>query len=279
MRFLHFVLTNECNFQKLPQKEDYPKVCQFCYRQNVELETDPEKIKQIFQRIKEQTSLKEVILTGGDPLLSPYLDLVLGECVTAGLNSTVHTNGILLDSKYPILKGRVYGISIPLDSLDESTQAYFRGEGFLELTLSNIDLIKREGIALGINTFVSSRNLGQLCEIGDYLSSLDLRYWLLSQYRAINEKDKGNMEEYGSDTKQFRETINYLRSTFPQMCIFALESEQKSYPRRIWVQADGGVYADLSGQDQNLYLGNVLEMELGECIERMHTLKQQEVGD
>lgn len=278
MDTLHFMLTNECNAYQMPRTVDSPGVCKFCYRQTAKIETTPEILKNIFEKISNYQKINKIVLTGGEPLVSPYFEQAINNTNALNVYTNLHTNGILLEPKLSFLEGKVSCISLPLDGSNPDTEDYYRGKGFFDLTMSNIRKAQKKGFDIGINTFVSERNLQDVENIAKIVSRIEPKYWLLSQYRKINLNQRIGCDVYRSNRSKFKQVIKKLSEDYPELKVYSLESEQDSYPERVWVQADGGVYTDLTINSQNIFLGSLLDKNLEEFIKMIKHLKLKEKG-
>jgi sulfatase maturation enzyme AslB (radical SAM superfamily) len=278
MDTLHFILTNECNAYQMPRTANSPGVCKFCYRQTGKIETTPEILKHIFKKISNYKKINEIVITGGEPLVSPYFEQVINNTNALNIYTTLHTNGILLEPELSYLEEKVSCISLPLDGSNSGTQDYYRGKGFFDLTMSNITKTQQKGFDIGINTFVSERNLQDIGYIAKIVSKIEPKYWLLSQYREINLNQRIGCDVYRSNRSKFKQVIMKLSDEYSELKIYSLESEQDIYPERVWVQADGRVYTDLTRNSQNILLGNLLERNLEEFINMIKQLKLKERG-
>ncbi|MEL7431703.1 MAG: KamA family radical SAM protein [Chlamydiota bacterium] len=73
--------------------------CQYCFRQNFPYEKDKASLEAAFGYIEKTTSLREIILSGGDPLSldDPMLDYILTR-----LSSIPHINKLRFHTRFPV---------------------------------------------------------------------------------------------------------------------------------------------------------------------------------
>ena len=276
METLHLTVTNECNAYDLSRQENAPSVCNFCYRQKGDITTDERLIDTIFERVKEYGQIKEVVLTGGDPLTSNHLGYIADKCIENSLYSTLHTNGLFLNKFIDLILDKISCVTLPLDGSNSEIQDYHRGSGFFDITIKNIEQLANADISLGINTFVSKKNIDDLINIANIVSKFEIRYWLISQFRKINLNAKKSSDVYLTDIDKFSSLIQQIRAEFSNLNIFHLTSSETSFPPRLWCQIDGKVFTDLSNTTQNIFLGNLTENSLDYFVTSMQELKRNE---
>ena len=273
MKSLRIIVTNRCNAFSIPKLSSGVDVCSFCYRSKHIIETDESKIRMLFDSIA-KSDIEEIILTGGDPLVSDYLSLVLNLANKLGLYVTVHTNGIDR-KKLSSLMSLVSCVALPLDGSKKEIQDYYRGDGFFEITTQNINFVSESDVELGINTFVSINNISDLKNIAKMVSKLNVRYWLISAYREINSRLK-NSDLFYIDDVLFELTVKEIKSLYPEINIFYLKSNELSYPERLWCDLEGNVFIDSVNSSNNILLGNIAEHNLDYFYEKMFKMKGDE---
>jgi len=106
-----------------------------------------------------------LILTGGEPLLCPWLWEIVPYARAKGLKPVLGTNATLIDDALAA-KTAAAGIPRVSVSLDFPTAAAhddFRGvKGAFESTLRGIGALRRAGVEVQVNVTVTKLNLGQL---------------------------------------------------------------------------------------------------------------------
>lgn len=102
-----------------------------------------------------------VVLTGGEPLLRPDLEVIARHGAGLGLMVVVGTNGTSLDDKRVtgLQRAGVAGVGISLDSLKPNYHDGFRGKpGSWDRTMAAIDACRRGGLAFQIHFSVTDDN-------------------------------------------------------------------------------------------------------------------------
>jgi radical SAM protein with 4Fe4S-binding SPASM domain len=112
-----------------------------------------------------------VVLTGGEPLVRPDVEAIVGHGAGRGLAMVVGTNGVLLtDRRVRALKlAGALGVGISLDSLDADRHDRFRGlPGSWEKALAGIEACRRHGLAFQLHFTVTEANAGELGAMIDF---------------------------------------------------------------------------------------------------------------
>lgn len=105
------------------------------------------------------------VLTGGEPLLRPDLDIIARRATDLGLMVVVGTNGMLLrPPRVTALQAAgVRAVGISLDSLDPGYHDRFRGRpGAWQATLAGIEACRRGGLMFQIHFTVTDDNADEL---------------------------------------------------------------------------------------------------------------------
>ena len=131
-RMIKWDITYNCNLR-----------CRHCYNSKYFVEKQEElsniRIFDLFLKFKEM-KVSRVHLLGGEPLLSPYLPLVLHLCKKNNMVSTLTTNGTLLTNEMVrfLFDMDVQTISISLDGVTEESNDYVRGKNVFKTVIQNI---------------------------------------------------------------------------------------------------------------------------------------------
>ncbi|MBZ0129573.1 MAG: radical SAM protein [Rhodobacteraceae bacterium] len=106
-----------------------------------------------------------LVLTGGEPLLRPDLELIAGHAAGLGLMVVVGTNGLALNDRRVagLQAAGVAGVGISVDSLDPERHDAFRGlPGSFVRTMHGIDACRRAGMGLQIHFTVTDDTADEL---------------------------------------------------------------------------------------------------------------------
>jgi len=135
---------------------------------------------QVFHAIDEARAynIREVLLTGGEPLVREDLGAICRHCAEQGLRSIITTNGALIDARMAqeISAWGVSHIHVSLDGL-EATNDFFRGNNAFKKAVEGIVILnnKRKNarfFSLGIACTVMDNNVQELSELLKMADSL-----------------------------------------------------------------------------------------------------------
>jgi MoaA/NifB/PqqE/SkfB family radical SAM enzyme len=193
--------------------------CSFClvpyYKKN--LKSDELKkndwIRLIDQFCEKTSEVKKrrVKITGGEPLLLPYLSELL-EYIKAKDSSIVidiTTNAFLLDDSFLSKSAKnLDKISISIDSFNNDTITKSKRTGMSkEIYYDRVKLVQSFGVPLRINTIVYRDNWQEL--MVDHIQNLQITSWKLIQvFDTIGHKSK-----YSITKEQFDSFINLNKQT------------------------------------------------------------------
>jgi MoaA/NifB/PqqE/SkfB family radical SAM enzyme len=265
---VHLVLNTDCNAWDLAPTTDSPGVCRFCYRERNRVATDAATVEKVIDRVRQESQAYRIVFTGGDPVM-PYdnhLEPALQHAHAAGFETNLHTNGLLLQGRYPGLRDRVSIYSLAVDGPDAETADWFRGQGYFERFQANTAMLAADQRHLAFNTFTTQHSIESLPRlaqlIADLAATTPAEYWLISQYRPIGRASTRKAEIYGFGREDFLQAVDSVRALLPGLPLYAqpTRAPDDAYPFRVWVLADGTVTADLGSvaAPRNAVLGNLL---------------------
>lgn len=283
---VHLVLNTDCNAWDMPLTAGSPGVCRFCYRERNRVRTDAVTVRRVIDSIGAETQAYRIVLTGGDPLM-PYdnhLEVALAHAVKAGFETNLHTNGLLLPERYKGIRDYVSLYSLAIDGPDAKTADWFRGGGYFDRFMANVELLVSDGRRLAFNTFTTSASTVRLPELARLIATVSARvpveYWLISQYRPIGRASPRKWDLYAYPPAQFSQAVDEVRLLVPDVEVYAQPTRQPDdpYPFRIWVLADGAVTADLGSvaAPRNAVLGDLLTDGFEPLVRRALTLRDLE---
>lgn len=221
---LQVSLTYKCNLQ-----------CKMCSIKNLPEQGDELSTEQVLHIISEakNNKIKQILFTGGEPLLRKDIFEICRYCFNHGLKSIITTNGTLID--YEIAKNiadsKISHVHFSLDGLEESND-FFRGSGVFKKVISAIQLLderrnKDDFFSIGIAFTVMNKNVGDLFKIVQLADALHV--------------DSINLQPLAKDNTNF---INRSQTDYwlEDNDIFVLEEEIsriKSFvPRRISINQE-----------------------------------------
>jgi MoaA/NifB/PqqE/SkfB family radical SAM enzyme len=186
---INWLLTGKC-----------PLKCIYCYaedlmRGRIPEPDSPKKIINIAKAILSYSPLA-VVLTGGDPVSSPFLETAI-KSLTGHAGIIIDTSGYALDATMVrLLRDSKAFLRISFDSELPSINASLRPTPVstevpsLDKALDAIKICLNEGIQFSVQTVVSRRNYNDLQSLGDKLFKIGIRGWrlLLAVPSSLNKK-------------------------------------------------------------------------------------------
>lgn len=178
-RILVLNITPKCNMN-----------CQFCFGPEKEgEEITNTRAKKIIDEARSK-GIKNIVFTGGEPLLCSYIYEILSYAKKEGLYVILHTNGLLLNwEKIQKLEKIIDQINLPLDGYDEKTNSKMRLPGHFKKIMKILDLLKNSNIRVIISTVVTARNKYFIDKVGKILPSFIYK-WRIFQFSAKGKAKK-----------------------------------------------------------------------------------------
>jgi radical SAM protein with 4Fe4S-binding SPASM domain len=123
-----------------------------------------------------------LVFSGGEPLMRKDIFELMGEARKRGLPFALSTNGTLLDEAMAdrVAEARPHRVSISLDGPDAATHDAFRqSSGAFEASVAGIRRLRARGIAVQVNTSVTTHNAHLLPQIYTLVHGEDCCAWHL----------------------------------------------------------------------------------------------------
>ncbi|MCL2282289.1 MAG: hypothetical protein FWC26_03120 [Fibromonadales bacterium] len=194
--------------------------CRFCFRRNTPIKVaSPERLRKILERDK---SIKEVILSGGDPMMlgSDGLQKFF-DAIPLGIRIRIHTR-IIRSNGLQHLGSRlifVSHINHP-DELNEKT-----GENFQNLANSGATLFNQSVLLKGVND-----NAKILAELSEKLFSQRVLPYYLHQL----DKAQGTAH-FEVPIKKAKQIVKELKEMLPGYLVPRFVREVKGAKSKIWI--------------------------------------------
>lgn len=135
-----------------------------------------------------EIGVKELVITGGEPLLREDLPDIIHVASKYGLETLLATNGRLLsDGFLQEIKSDKIKIQVSLDSIYENINDRLRGNGSYTGAMNAINLCLEHEVPLQISTTITDLNYGDIPAVIDYSASKNTPVKL----RRFVEKGKG----------------------------------------------------------------------------------------
>jgi len=147
-------------------------------------------------KLKEQSGnkLPHVVITGGEPLMRKDIEEFGSEISKLGYNWGIVTNGSLLDAErfVHLTESGMSAITISLDGLRDSHNWLRNNPLSFDKTIDAIKLVsKNKNLTFDVATCITLKNINELDEMHDLLSSLNVKNWRIFTIDPI-----GRAKEY-----------------------------------------------------------------------------------
>jgi len=211
LSYLFLEITRKCNLNCLHCGSD----CK--HELNVAELTTDSWIK-IIENIKENFSTDlTFIITGGEPLLHPDLDIITDAIKKAGMKWGMVTNGLLLDKKKinNLLENKINGITLSLDGIESTHNKLRNNKNSYSKTISALKLIGESPIKFkDVVTCVYPDNLNQLDNIAKTLIENGISEWRLFRiFPSGRAKDNNELLLSFNQTQQM---VNWIKQNRKQ---------------------------------------------------------------
>ena len=156
-KYLAFIeITNSCNMK-----------CKHCMNWSVKdanIGFEREKILRLIKELHE-IETEEIYISGGEPLLYPYIDEVILYANSLGIKVTLATNALEITNHLEVIKKGVQLVSISLDGIGE-THDNFRGvKGAFDNCVNIFKLLKENNVKTRISAMIWKENYEELEEM------------------------------------------------------------------------------------------------------------------
>ncbi|MDD5146033.1 MAG: radical SAM protein [Candidatus Pacebacteria bacterium] len=181
-------LTNRCNFN-----------CPHCFRRYTDrkniniIEDIPISLFETILKEGRLVNFKTVSLSGGEPILHPEFEDLMGLLTNYGYNFNITTNGWFSDQYYPILKKYKKNLELVFLSLDGATadvHDLVRGKpGSFLRVIEAIKIFKKNNIPIVVSAVFSKQNYHQFKDMVDICLKLGIRGIKCGAMLSPNESD------------------------------------------------------------------------------------------
>ncbi|MBS7633064.1 radical SAM protein [Candidatus Bathyarchaeota archaeon] len=202
---VQWLITRKCNYR-----------CRGCnvWREQDSRELSTEEIKQGLDVLRE-LGVVEVVLSGGNPLLREDAGEII-RYASQFFITTVYDNGSMATEKIDALRHADF-VAISIDSLDPEKNDYIRGvKGAWRKTISAVEKLHNEGIAVSVSPTISQFNLHEILDFTNYFTQREIPIWYClysydtceqTQLFAIGKR----VDEFAiADTEKMVEVCNSL---------------------------------------------------------------------
>ncbi len=166
LRYLQLHITERCNL-----------ACRHCYLGEKSCIDLPRELA--FKAVEEFSRFGwKLLITGGEPMLSPYFWELVSFASQLGVRLVVLTNGTLIsEATAKRLAEHVHEVQISLDGIKHGHEA-LRGEGSFAKTLRGIEAAAKY-MRVSIATMIHRENLKEFPQLEKLIKSLGVEEWSL----------------------------------------------------------------------------------------------------
>ena len=231
-------ITNQCNLN-----------CSICFTKKMRMSTEQmleKKDIQNYVKMLGELGVEKVDLSGGEPLLYPYLQELVSTCADNSIFTTITTSGFGTDSNINWLVENGHRFSRIIISLDGSKQLHnsLRGstkafDAFLRIYR---DLERRQASCIRINTVVTQALLqkSERTSLANLIGELKPLEWCLVQPYPINKTDQFDAMKVSDE--DFRTFVNACKAE-PLLSDLHIECRSNADYGAYWsIFCDGFLY-------------------------------------
>jgi radical SAM protein with 4Fe4S-binding SPASM domain len=216
LRIVQLSLVSECNLK-----------CIYCYateRPKAENLLGPEEFKKLICDINDISEGVEIVLTGGEPLLSPHVFDIAKYAKMKGNQVHLLTNGTMVSKQNAKLISEIFSlIKISIDGSTPAIHDFHRGKGTFFKALRGFELLSECEAPVQISMTVTKKNIDDIDSMtkkfGSYLTFAPL-------FVAGRAKDN---QELSISGKEYYEALSSVDGVKPlsHLCSSLASSKQK----------------------------------------------------
>lgn len=247
---VNWALTNDC-----------PMVCRGCYHAFVSGRMTLEQAHRVVDKIAAHGT-RNLVLSGGDPLLSPHLFQLLDHLKNFDIKIALDTTGATLDrASLSRLASQVTLLRLPLDGVDSESQDFFRkapGHNLFPRLVDNLALCDELGFdRVVVHTVVSQGNIGQLDRIAEIVGGFRcVTEWVLFQWWP-RRAPRSLISEMFVERSDIDGVVDRLKRQHGHKPIHFAPARDRALVN-FFIQSDGQVATFASGYCEDFIVGNIL---------------------
>lgn len=213
--------------------------------------------------ILETLGTKQIGLTGGEPLLYPYISELIKYIFDKGIRIYLSSNCDYYREYAKIIKEKISILGVPLDGASSIIHDSIRGSGsFQNVTHAIADIWHSNcGTKLKVGTVLNIRNKNELRDIEMFLSPFQekILFWKIYELITYSRNSVSSLPlktEYIADKDSFGNYVNREKIIFD-----TVEERDRSY---FFLQPNGDVFVPILNRDNSVEmpLGNLLQNDV-----------------
>lgn len=249
----------------------------------------------------ESAGIERLRITGGEPLVSPKLELFLREVSQLGLSDiSLTSNGQLLSRKLPLLlDSGIRRLNISLDTLDATAFRSIARGGDLATVLAGLQEARAAGVQIKVNMVpLRGQNLDQVLPLLDYCLANDFELRFIELMRMGHLARPGNSfaqqfvgmpellaligEHYAFTQADAPLDATALRYQIPGQGFFGvIANESVPFCRtcsRLRLSSTGWLHGCLSSSNRH-YVGDLFDKPRHQALPALQRLLVKALGD
>ena len=151
-------------------------------------------------------------------------------------------------------------LTLSIDSIDnEINKELGRGLNHYNNIRTILEYVKDKDLKLNINTVVSKKNINQLDELGNFLTSYKINSWRVFQFMPLRETAERNKEQFEITDEEFNNSKKIFKS-FSNIPKVEFRQETDMENKYVLLVANGDIIKTENGKD--IKKGNALYQNL-----------------
>lgn len=176
--------------------------CKYCFGPSHIQSLNKSEIFKIIDCLS-SNGVKQLGITGGEPLLYPDIEEIINYAISIGLNIYLSTNCDYYFTYAKLIKEKISIIGIPIDGSNAETHDYLRGHGSFENIKRVLNDISNgdSKIKIKFGTVITNCNQNDLLAIEKFISSYSSKIIFWKLYEIITyDRNLGGTEELRCDS-------------------------------------------------------------------------------
>lgn len=239
---IHWRINSVCN-----------RICPFCYGPEKLHEDRFEASLPVLDKMID-FGIDTFILTGGEPLMSKKVGLVLRHLHASGVKVVLYTNCDFWNEHDKILRECLDTLCVPIEGASEKVHDFARGKNSMRAILSVLDRYANGGgpFKVKVGTVVGRHNLNELPGILYLLDKYKINVWKVYDYIRYNDRSLQQQWEdrsLGISDAEYRSATQVVLNTPGRKTQIGLSSEYDRDQSYFMLNPDLDVIVPMRGAD------------------------------
>ncbi|MCY3410073.1 MAG: radical SAM protein [Candidatus Heimdallarchaeota archaeon] len=231
---VNYHLIKSCNYR-----------CKFCFAHFNQLKGNYLSKEKSLKLISElsRCGTKKITFVGGEPTLVPFLPELAIHAKSLGMTTMIVTNGTKISENYiRRFKGSLDWVGLSIDSsIEEINKKLGRGSGgHVRQTLDNVEVLRKFGIKIKINTVVNQLNFNE--DMSELILGINPLRWKVFQMLPI-EGENEHARDLLIDKNQFELFLKNNQKASP-----VKESNDDMTDSYVMIDPEGRFYNNSDGK-------------------------------